>query len=222
MDTGSSPDKKLSENYQSGPLSFEFFFKKNKLISNSGYFQDYQHQLNRISKSTATHSSLVLNNASTVRFQRDKYGHMLVNKSYKVFNKEIKCEKNFWFIKASHDAYSKSNGVIHERQLQYFHENCKLVGCDKLIKTKNFKSSNFELRFHLLPEIKLTKLLNNESIIIENNNAGWKFTCKNHNIDIETGLYFGRKNKYVENKNILVSGLTNSEEQNILWEISKV
>ena len=153
---------------------------------------------------------------------RNKYGNMLVSKSFKVFNKNIKFEKNFWFIKASHDAYSRSNGVIHERQLQYFHENCKLVGCDKLIKTKNFKSSNFELRFHLLPEIKLTKLLNNESILIENNNAGWKFTCKNHNIDIETGLYFGRKNKYVENKNILVSGLTNSEEQNILWEISKV
>ena len=73
-----------------------------------------------------------------------------------------------------------------------------------------------------MPTIKLTKLLNNESILIENNNAGWKFTCKNHNIDIEKGLYFGMKNKYLENKNILVSGLTNSEEQNIFWNISKI
>jgi Uncharacterized protein conserved in bacteria len=97
-----------------------------------------------------------------------------------------------------------------------------IVACDKLIETKNFKSSNLKVRFHLLPEIKLTKLLNNESILIENNNAGWKFTCKNHRIDIETGLYFGRKNRYIENKNILVTGLTNSEVQNILWEISKV
>ena len=59
------------------------------------------------------------------------------------------------------------------------------------------------------------------SILIESNNAGWKFTCKNHNIDIETGLYFGMKNKYLENKNILVSGLTTSEEQKYFWEISK-
>ena len=222
IDLGLVPEKKFSKDYQAGLFSFEFSFSGEKVITNSGYFQDHKHQLNIISKSTATHSTLILNNSSSVRFQRDKYGHMLVNKSFKVFNKDIKFEKNFWFIKASHDAYSKSNGVIHERQLQYFHENCKLVGCDKLIKTKNFKSSNFELRFHLLPEIKLTKLLNNESILIENNNAGWKFTCKNHNIDIETGLYFGRKNRYIENKNILVTGLTNSEEQNILWEISKV
>ena len=41
-------------------------------------------------------------------------------------------------------------------------------------------------------------------------------------IDIETGLYFGMKNKYFENKNIVISGLTTPEEQNIFWEISKV
>ena len=43
--------------------------------------------------------------------------------------------------------------------------------------------------------------------------SGWKFTCKNHKIDIETGLYFGMKNKYLENKNILITGLTNDNEQ---------
>ena len=74
----------------------------------------------------------------------------------------------------------------------------------------------------MLPEIKLTKLLNNDSILIESNNAGWKFTCKNHNIDIETGLYFGIKNKYLENKNIILTGSTYPEEQEIFWEISKI
>ena len=40
-------------------------------------------------------------------------------------------------------------------------------------------------------------------------------------MDIEKGLYFGMKNKYLENKNILVSGLTTPEEQNIFWGNSK-
>ena len=65
---------------------------------------------------------MVLNNTSIVKFDRDKYGHMLVSRNFKVFNKEVKYEKNFWQIKASHDAYSKSNGVIHEREIQYFPE----------------------------------------------------------------------------------------------------
>ena len=78
-----------------------------------------------------------------------------------------------------------------------------------------------KLDFIFFQNINITKLLNNETILIESNNAGWKFTCKNHKIDIETGLYFGKKNKYLENKNILIAGLTTPEEQNIFWEIEK-
>ena len=222
IDIGRVPDKKFSRDYQAGIFSFEFNYLGEKIISNSGYFQDYKHQLNIISKSTATQSTLILNNTSSVRFERDKYGHMLASKNFKILNKEIKSEKNFWLIKASNDAYLKSNGLIHERQIQYFVNEYKLEGYDRLIKVKKFKTSNFEIRFHLQPEINLTKLINNDTILIENKNSGWKFTCKDYKIDIETGLYFGMKNKYFENKNIVISGLTTPEEQNIFWEISKV
>ena len=222
VDIGKAPDKKFSKDYQAGLLSFEFNFLGEKVITNSGYFKDFKHQLNIISKSSATHSALVLDNTSTVSFERNNQGHMLVNRNFKILGKEIKSEKNFWSVKASHDAYSKSYGLIHERKITYFHDIYKLEGYDRLIKTKSFKSSNFSMRFHLLPEINLTKLLNNETILIENRNAGWKFTCKNFKIDIETGLYFGMKNKYLENKNIMITGVTKPEEQNIIWEISKV
>ena len=86
-------------------------------------------------------------------------------------SKEIKSEKDFWQIKVSHDAYAKSYGVIHERQLNYFQDN-RLEGCDKLIKTKNFKPCSFAVRFHLLPAINTTKLINNNSILIESKNTG--------------------------------------------------
>ena len=222
IDIGRAPEKKFSKDYQAGALSFEYNYLGEKIITNSGYFQDYKHQLNIISKSSATQSTLVLNNTSSVKFERDKNGFMLASRNFKILNKEINLEDKMWFIKASHDAYLKSNGVIHERQINYFTDKFKLIGCDKLIKTKNFKSSNFEIRFHLLPEINLTKLLNKETILIESKNAGWKFTCKGFKIDIETGLYFGMKNKYLENKNILITGLTNSNEQKVNWEISKI
>ena len=65
MDVGNSPQKTFSYNYQSGALSFEFLYKGKKLISNSGYFQDYKNKLNLISKSTAAHSALKNENNST-------------------------------------------------------------------------------------------------------------------------------------------------------------
>ena len=91
-----------------------------------------------------------------------------------------------------------------------------------MIKKRNFKSSNFEIRFHLLPNIKITKTQDNKSILIELDNSGWKFFCKNHEIHIETGLYFGKKNSFVENQNIFISGITQKEDQIVKWEIEKI
>ena len=222
MDMGSSPDKKFSENYQSGPLSFEFFFKKNKLISNSGYFQDYQHQLNRISKSTATHSTLIVNNSSACNFKKIKRGLNIVSKGFETLNKNIVYEKNYWKIQCSHNGYLSDYGIIHERILEFYPETNKIFGKDKLIKKKNFKSSNFEIRFHLMPNAKVTKTLDNKTVLIELENSGWKFYSNNGSIDVETGLYFGKKNAFNENQNIFISGITQKDDQLIEWEISKI
>ena len=98
----------------------------------------------------------------------------------------------------------------------------KFIGKDKLIKKRNFKSSNFEIRFHLNPGVKITKTQDGTSALIELENSGWRFFCKDCNIDIETGLYFGLKNSYIENQNIFVSGVTKNEDQIVSWEISKI
>ena len=213
MDTGSNPDKKFSENYQSGPLSFEFFFQGNKLICNSGYYQDHNHQLNRISKSTATHSTLILDNSSVCTFRKNKNGPNIINKGFKTFNNNIVYEKNFWSIKSSHDGYLTKYGVIHERTLEFYPETNKIVGKDKLIKKNNFKSSNFEIRFHLMPDTKVTKTQDNKSVLIELKNSGWRFFSNHGYIGVETGLYFGSKNTYKENQNIFISGVTQNDDQ---------
>ncbi len=131
-------------------------------------------------------------------------------------------EKNFWSIKSSHNGFLKEFGTIHERTLEFFPEAEKFLGKDKLIKKKNFKSTSFEIRFHLMPSSKVTKTQNNQTILIELENSGWKFWTNHGIIDIETGLYFGKKNKYIENQNIFISGTTQKEDQIIEWEISKI
>ena len=222
MDTGNNPSKNYSENYQSGPLSFEFFFKNAKLITNSGYFQDYNHQLNSISKSTATHSTLILDNSSACNFKKNDKGLSTVNKGFKTFDNEVAYEKSYWSIKCSHDGYLSRYGVIHQRNLKFDVDKNILFGKEKLIKKKNFKVTNFEIRFHLLPNIKVTKLQDNKSVLIELENSGWRFFSNDGLIGVETGLYFGNKNKYIENQNIFISGITQNNEQLIEWQISKI
>ena len=221
MDIGSSPEKRYSENYQSGPLSFEAIYKGNKIICNSGYFQNHKHKLNKISKSSVAHSTLILNNKSVSTFKK-KHGINVLENGIKSVSKNIVFEKNLWSIKSSHNGYLKEFGTIHERTLEFFPESEKFLGKDKLIKKKNFRPTSFEIRFHLMPNSKVTKTQDNQTVLIELENSGWKFYTNDGLIDIETGLYFGKKNRYSENQNIFISGNTQNEEQLIEWEITKI
>ena len=42
------------------------------------------------------------------------------------------------------------------------------------------------------------------------------------NFGVETGLYFGKKNLFIENQNIFISGSTQNDEQTIFWKIEKI
>ncbi len=222
MDLGSSPEKKFSTNYQSGPLSFEIFYKGIKLVTNSGYFQNIKHQLNDISRSTAAHSTLTVDNNSVSRFKKSVNGISQIEKGFKIIKKNIISEDLFWSLKGSHDGYQKKYGIIHERTIEFYPDKNKFIGLDKLIKKKNFKSSNFEIRFHLMPNAKVTKTQEGKSVLIELENSGWRFFCKDHKLDVETGLYFGKKNSYTENQNIFITGISQKDDQEIRWEISKI
>ncbi|MDC0395509.1 heparinase II/III-family protein [Candidatus Pelagibacter sp.] len=222
MDIGPSPDKKFSSNYQAGALSFEIISNGKKLICNSGYFQDQNHQLNDLSKSSAIHSTLILDDRSSCKFTKTKNKNSEISHGLKILKKNIVFEKNYWKINAAHDGYLKQYGIIHERELEFYPEQLKFVGHDKIISENNVKDLKFEIRFHLKPNIKTMKTQDNKSILIDLDGEGWKFNSENNNINIDNGLYFGRKDYFVDNQNIVISGMTNDKNQTIKWEITKL
>ena len=96
------------------------------------------------------------------------------------------------------------------------------VGEDIIISKKDFRKVGFDIRFHLLPSTNAIKTQDKHSILLQLKNSGWRFTCNINNFGIETGLYFGKKDSYTENKNIYVHGEITSEEEKIKWEIKKI
>ena len=222
MDIGSSPDKKFSSSYQAGALSFEIISNRKKLICNSGYFQNHNNQLNKLSKSSAIHSTVILDDRSSCKFNKTKNKSSEISYGLKILKKNIVFEKNYWKIHAAHDGYLKQYGIIHERVIEFYPEQIKFVGHDKIIFKNNIKNLKFEIRFHLEPNIKTMKTQDNKSILIDLDGEGWKFNSGNSQMNIDNGLYFGKKNSFVDNENIVISGMTNDENQTIKWEITKI
>ena len=121
-----------------------------------------------------------------------------------------------------HDGYLNKYNSIHEREIEFFPNQMKFLGQDKIIKKKINHNYKFDIRFHFEPNVKLMKTQDNKAILIELNNEGWKFTCDNYNINIDKGLFFGKKNSYTENHNISISGISNNKIENIRWVIAKI
>ncbi|MDC0876476.1 heparinase II/III-family protein [Candidatus Pelagibacter sp.] len=222
MDIGASPNKKFSNDYQSGALSFEIISSGKKLISNSGYFPNKQNKLHKISKSTALQSVLIIDDYSSCNFKEIEKSNFVIEKGLKITKKNIVSEDNYWKISAAHDGYLQKFGSIHEREVEFYPEQIKFVGIDKIIRKKTNKNIKFDIRFHLNPSTKVMKTQDNKSILIELEDEGWKFSCDNFDINIENGLYFGDKNFYQENQNIFISGMTSNQDQTIRWEITKL
>ncbi len=221
MDAGSSPNPKYAQDYQSGALSFEIISNGKKLITNCGYHKRNNQNLYEISKSSAAHSTLIIDDNSSCKFTKKK-DKLILKTGLKITKKNSVCEKNYWKITAAHDGYFKKFNSIHERNIEFFPEQMKFVGNDKITRKKNNYNFKFDIRFHLEPNIKLMKTQDNKSILIELEDEGWKFTCDNYEINIDNGLYFGNKNSYIGNQNIFVSGILNNNEENIKWEIKKI
>ena len=222
MDIGPSPIGPQSNDYQSGALSFEIISSGKKLISNSGYFSDKQNKLNKLSKSTALQSTLVIEDYSSCSFKKLKLLGYLVDQGLKIMNKNIVFEDNYWKISASHDGYLNKFGSIHNREIEFYPEQTKFIGTDKIVRKNKDKNIKFDIRFHLDPDSKVMKTQDNKSILVELENEGWKFSCDKFNINIDNGLYFGNKNSYKENYNIFISGIIHETEQVIKWEITRL
>ena len=221
MDVGPSPIKKFSKDYQSGALSFEIISKGKKLINNSGYFPNKTSKFNKFSKSTSLQNTMIIEDNSSCDFIKNEKSEYIIKNGLKISKKNIVFEANYWKISASHDGYYKKFKLIHEREIEFYPEQEKFIGFDKILK-KHKKNIKFDIRFHLNPNSKVMKTQDNKSILIELEDEGWRFSCDNFDINIDNGLYFGKKNSYIENQNIFISGITNKSEDTIKWEISKL
>ena len=124
-----------------------------------------------LSRSTAAHSTLYLNDTSSCIFQKNKiinkiYGSPLIEK-HKVIDKNYTENKDSYFLSASHNGYEKKYGYIHTRSIKILKKEDKIFGHDELKKTKHYSNSIiYSVRFHIYPESKIVKTKGGNSILI--------------------------------------------------------
>ncbi len=228
IDCGNPPPDNFANDYQAGCLSFELISNKQKIICNSGYGKYLSPKLTLLSRSTAAHSTLYINDKSSCIFQKNKfiselYGNLLLEK-HKITNKSYTENKDFFSMSASHNGYEKEFGYIHTRSVKISKEKDKIYGEDQLKKTKNCKYPlNYFVRFHVYPNTKIVKTKAGNSVLISlSTGEGWLLQSKSNNLEIEKNIFLGNKNKIINNESISISGNINEEIISIKWEIERI
>ncbi len=228
IDCGNPPPNNFAKYYQAGCLAFELSSNKQKVICNSGYGKYLSPKFTSLSRSTAAHSTLYINDTSSCVFQKNKsinkvYGNSLVEK-HKVIKKNYTEDKNFYSIAASHNGYEKKFGYIHTRSIKISKKEDKIFGQDELKKTKNYSNSLiYFVRFHIYPNTKIVKTKAGNSILISlSQGGGWLLKSKTNDLEIEKNIFLGNKNKIINNESVFISGNINKKIISIEWDIERV
>ena len=228
IDLGNPPANKFAKFYQAGCLSFELISNKQKVICNSGYGKYFSSKLISLSRSTAAHSTLYINNSSSCIFQKNElinkiYGNSLLEQS-KIIDKNYTENKDYYSLNCSHNGYEKRFGYIHTRSIRIPKKEDKVIGQDKLKKTKKYDNSIlFSIRFHIYPNTKIVKTKGRNSVLISlSNGEGWLLRSDTNNFEIEKSIFLGNKRKILNNESIFISGSTDKESISIDWVIERV
>jgi len=228
IDCGNPPTNNFAKYYQAGCLSFELNVNKQKLICNTGYGKYLSTKLNSLSRSTAAHSTLYINDTSSCIFQKNKsinkvYGNSILEK-HKITYKNYTENENFYSITAAHNGYEKKFGYIHKRSIKILKQEDKIFGQDNLQKTKKYSNPLFYfIRFHIYPDIKIVKTKAGNSIIISlPNGEGWLLKSATNVFEIEKNIFLGNKRKIITNESVSISGKINEETLSINWTIERV
>ena len=225
FEAGNPPKKNFSSCYQSGPLSFEYYFDNQKIITNSGFGVNISNKARLLSRFTSSQTALCLNDTSIVGFEKSNmmnkaYG-FLTKRDFKILGLEHKNDSNEVQVKAGHDAYLKNFGCIHNRYISVDKINNKVVGQDSLIRKSINSKIKYDIRFHLYPGLAAVQTLGGNNLLIQiNKNKALLFSTNERSLKIEKSIFFGRQ-KVLDNHCIVISGIMENNKKTIDWEIIK-
>jgi uncharacterized heparinase superfamily protein len=226
IDANNPASTLYSKNYQAGALSFELASNGIKFICNSGSGKNLGEELSYLSSSTAAHSTLTINDTSSCIFQKNPlirkyFGNSLIEK-HTIYKKEFKNEKEHIQCIVAHNGYEKRFKILHERQITLFKSKNHIEGIDTLhFKDLENKNLSFSVRFHIHPDIRITKTMGNDILLSSPEGDGWIFRSPQIPTKIEKNLYFGVSDNIRESSFILLEGNVENATTNIIWHLEK-
>ncbi|MCI4678128.1 heparinase II/III family protein [Rhodoblastus acidophilus] len=197
IDAGPPPPPLYSRSAHAGCLSFEFSLGTERIVVNCGNPGPRRKDLRTSARTTAAHSTLSLDDASSCLFgfQTRAPGWLSDKLLSGPRNVPVAREDDAQGsqVLASHDGYLRSYGLFHERRWRLEADGARLTGRDRLIRANEDSIANVDyvIRFHIHPSVTLTLVSDGAAILLETpSGANLVFDAGGLPLAIEESIFF--------------------------------
>ncbi len=200
MDTGRPPPLAVSQEAHASCLAFELSCKQHRLVINCGLPAVNKATWRQVARATAAHSTVTFNDASSCQFLENSRFRRLLGGTPIVAGPHIVQVSRVDTadgpaVRASHDGYATTFGVIHTRAIRISADGCTVDGEDSFAPAVGqdypaHAADEFAIRFHLHPAIKESRLSDGRGVILLlPDREVWAFTTTAEAVQLEESVY---------------------------------
>jgi len=239
FDCGGTPLGAQASNAHAGTLSFVFETKSGNLITNCGWSADLSEQWRYPSRTSAAHSTLIIDDMSSSRvlvkgLATKLLGPIAYDREDAFPARRTENDDGVW-LSGRHREYVSRYGLQHNRRLFLDKTGFDLRGEDSLErpvgvkKTQNLQPIAYVLRFHLHPNVRASMARDHcSALLLLENGEGWRFRCDQAQISLEPSIYLATGAPPKRTVQILITGAADpngmgEEPSNcVRWSLRKI
>lgn len=196
VDSGKALNTELSKTGHAGATAFEMSSGQNRFVINSGQPQAPTEDLFRMARSTSAHSTVSLDDHSSVQFLRSHYvGFAAIDGISRVDVTRETDAQSGDSLTVGHDGYLHRHGLNCHRTIALSADGRRITGCDSFTQKRNLAPDRGDetiavIRFHLHPKIWAIKENPSSIFMTAPDNESWLFAAPDFDVELEDDAFF--------------------------------
>jgi uncharacterized heparinase superfamily protein len=229
VDTGKPPPPAYSSETHAGCLSFEFSFGGERIIVNCGAPGPNRAAAREIARTTAAHSTLVIDDTSSCRFSssaglgRFFEGQILSGPTRVEVARSNNADGER--LALAHNGYASRFGFVHFRALTLTPDGGRLMGEDSLTRTQQpgtAAAHRFALRFHLHPSVAASSIWDGQGVVLDlPSGERFTFDAGGREVLLEDSIFFAAPHGPHNSRQIVIDGRIEGDVT-IAWSLARV
>ncbi len=228
-DVGPPPPIELAGEAHAGALAFEVSAGTRMMFVNGGAPGLSGQTWRPTARSTAAHSTLVLDEKSSSRLLRHAglealAGGVPIRGPEHVRSKLSELGDTLT-LDAEHDGYLGRYGLMHKRRIVLSADGKSIEGADRLTPPRGQlrlkQDLPFSIHFHLHPEVQCTEAGRQSATIVLGDGAAWRVTVEGASLSVEESIHFADSSGPRQSQQLVLRGATAGETE-VRWRVAEL